>query len=122
MRKPVFGVSDQIRNKLGCTTTEDGKGFEILRFKKERDCTIYVAKTKALISCAATVQLIFVFTYAKSRFSHDMAHICDEKDTNFIICHYSAQTSNFPYMVLFFQSIIFVNFWLAASKPYIRTI
>ena len=41
------------------------------------DCTIYVAKTKALISCpvtvAVTAQLIcaFVFAYAKSRFSHD---------------------------------------------------
>ena len=33
------------------------------------DCTIYVAKTKVLISCA------FVFAYAKSRFSHDVAHI-----------------------------------------------
>ena len=32
------------------------------------DCTIRVAKTKALI-CA------FVFSYAKSRFSHDAAHI-----------------------------------------------
>ena len=29
------------------------------------------------------MQLIFVFTYAKSRFSHDTAHICDEKDTDF---------------------------------------
>ena len=24
VRKPVFGVSDQIRHKPGCTTTEDG--------------------------------------------------------------------------------------------------
>ena len=53
MRKPVFRVSDQVRNKLGCTTTEDGKGFEISRFRKERDCTIYVAKTKALCSYSA---------------------------------------------------------------------
>ena len=37
---------------------------------------IHVAKTKALISCAVTVQLIcvFVFPDAKSRFSHDSAH------------------------------------------------
>ena len=36
---------------------------------------LYVAKTKALFSCAVTVQLIcaFVFAYAKSRFSHDAA-------------------------------------------------
>ena len=32
------------------------------------DCTIRVAKTKALIS-------VFVFAYAKSRFSHNEAHI-----------------------------------------------
>ena len=41
------------------------------------DCTICVAKTKALISFAVTVKLIcvFVFTYAKIRFSHDAAHL-----------------------------------------------
>ena len=41
------------------------------------DCTIYVAKTKALISFAVTAKLIcvFVFAYAKSRFSHDAAHL-----------------------------------------------
>ena len=40
------------------------------------DCTIRVAKTKALISFAVTAKLIcvFVFAYAKLRFSHDEAH------------------------------------------------
>ena len=49
------------------------------RIRKYRDCTICVAKTKVLISCAVTAQLIcgFVFAYAKSRFSHDGAHISD---------------------------------------------
>ena len=39
--------------------------------------TIHVAKTKALISCAVTAQLIcgFVFAYAKIRFSHVAAQI-----------------------------------------------
>ena len=34
-------------------------------------------KTKALISCMGTAQLIcaFVFAYAKNRFSHDLAHM-----------------------------------------------
>ena len=43
----------------------------------KRDCTIRIAKTKALISFAVTAKLIcvFVFAYAKSRFSHDEAHI-----------------------------------------------
>ena len=45
-------------------------------YRKKRDCTIYVAKTKALISFAVTAKLIcvFVFAYAKIRFSHDAAH------------------------------------------------
>ena len=47
------------------------------RYVDKRDCTIYIAKTKALISCAVTAQLIcvFVFAYAKRRFSHDAAHL-----------------------------------------------
>ena len=45
--------------------------------KKKRGCTIYVAKTKAMISCRMTAQLIgtFVLAYAKCRFSHNVAHI-----------------------------------------------
>ena len=49
-------------------------------FRKKRDFTIYVAKTKALISCAVTAQLIcsFVYTYAKIRFSHNEAQMKDD--------------------------------------------
>ena len=38
---------------------------------------MYVAKTKALVRCLVTTQLIcvFIFAYAKSRFSHDEAHL-----------------------------------------------
>ena len=45
----------------------------IFGFGKKRDCTIRVAKTKALISFAVTAKLIsvFVYAYAKSRFSHN---------------------------------------------------
>ena len=45
--------------------------------RKWRDFTIYVAKTKALISCAVTAHLIcvFVFAYSISRFSHNEAQI-----------------------------------------------
>ena len=41
------------------------------------DCSIRVAKTKALISFAVTAKLIcvFVFAYVKSRFSHDVDHL-----------------------------------------------
>ena len=45
-------------------------------FMKKRDCTIRVAKTKMLISCTVTAQLlcIFVFAYAYCWFSHEAAH------------------------------------------------
>ena len=33
-------------------------------FRKKSDCTIYVAKTKALISCTVTAQLICAFVFA----------------------------------------------------------
>ena len=74
VRKPVFGVSDQVPHKPGCTATEDGSRLEI---RKKRDCTIRVAKTKALISFAVIAKLIavFVFAYAKSRFSHNEAQM-----------------------------------------------
>ena len=37
---------------------------------------MYIAKTKALISCSVTAQLIcaFVFAYAKSKLFQDMVH------------------------------------------------
>ena len=46
-------------------------------FRKYKDCKIYAAKTKALISCAITVQQIcaFVFAYAKTMFFHKEAQI-----------------------------------------------
>ena len=45
------------------------------RFKKKRDCTFPVAKTKAPISFAVTAKLIcvFVFAYADCWFSHETA-------------------------------------------------
>ena len=45
---------------------------------KKKDCTIRAAKTKAMISCAVTAQLIcaFVFAYADCWFSPAAAHMC----------------------------------------------
>ena len=42
-------------------------------FRKYRDCTIRVVKTKGLISFAVTTKLfcVFVFPYAECLFSHD---------------------------------------------------
>ena len=46
-------------------------------FRKWMDSTIHLVKTKVLISCVVTAQLIcaFVFKYEKNRFSHDVAQI-----------------------------------------------
>ena len=46
-------------------------------YRKYRDRTIRVAKTKALISFAVNAKLIcvFVFAYANNRFSHDEAQL-----------------------------------------------
>ena len=53
-------------------------------FKEYRDCTIYTAKTKVLISCTLTAQLIcvFVLVYAKNSFSHDAAHMMSMVQAN----------------------------------------
>ena len=58
-------------------------------FRKKRNCTICIAKTKALISFAVTMKLncVFVFAYAGCWFSHEVAQIvytycmreCDHK-------------------------------------------
>ena len=65
IRKPAFGVSDQVSHKPACAATEDGWKLDF-GFKDKRDCTICVAKTEALISFAVTAKLIcpFVFVFA----------------------------------------------------------
>ena len=50
MRKPFFGVPDQVTHKPGCTATEYVLMFEISDLGSRGFCTIRVAKTKALIS------------------------------------------------------------------------
>ena len=51
---------------------------------KKGDCTVRVAKTKALISCAVIAQLIcvFAFAYAKVRFSSDAAQLYHHRKFN----------------------------------------
>ena len=71
MRKPTILLSNLVQHKPGCTDTEAGYRLEILDLESRE-----IAKTKALISCAVTAQLIcaFVFAQAKIWFSHDAAH------------------------------------------------
>ena len=54
VRKPVFGVSDQVTHKPGRTAIRVARG---LKFR--RDCSSCRAKTKALISCAVDLRLCF---------------------------------------------------------------
>ena len=51
VRNPVFGVSDQVQHKQGCTATEGGERLEILDLgSRGIVLSVYtVAKTKALI-------------------------------------------------------------------------
>ena len=63
MRQTDCEVSSQVLKNQAVQPQKMATGL-IFGFSKKKDCTIYVAKTKALISCA------FVFAYAKNRFSH----------------------------------------------------
>ena len=54
VRKPVFGVSDQVTHKPGRTAIRVARG---LKFR--RDCSSCREKTKALISCAVDLRLCF---------------------------------------------------------------
>ena len=65
---------------------------------------MYVAKTKALISLAVTAKLIciFVFAYAKKRFSHDTAQIIYNQDTRPCLFHL------FPLTILFVPELALV--------------
>ena len=59
---------------------------------------ISIAKTKALISCAVTAQRIcfFVFAYAKSRFSHNEAHMTSSQFINVMHGVYFLQGIGIP--------------------------
>ena len=95
LRKPVFRGF-----RPGLTQTRMYSYWRWLEagnfiFRKQRNCTSCVAKTKTLISFAVTAKVIcvFVFAYAKRWFSHVLAHmnrimrkpaicICKNKDAD----------------------------------------
>ena len=72
MRKPTFWFPTRSDTNQAVQLQKMAKRLEISDY-----CTIYVAKTKSLISFAVTAKLIcvFVFAYAKCLFSHDAAHM-----------------------------------------------
>ena len=76
VRKPVFGVSDQVRHKLGCTATENDQRLEISNFGS-RGISISVCENKDADQLRGYPKLIFVFVfaYANTWFSHVAAQI-----------------------------------------------
>ena len=73
-RKPVFGVSDQVRHKLRCTAADNGKRIKILDFgSRSVDYTIYIITLKTIKGADGSI-CAFVFAYSKTRFSHKAAH------------------------------------------------
>ena len=87
---PRENQSSGVSTKIGLNSHRRWLEAWNFGFRKKRDCTICVAKTKVLISCAVTVKLIcvFVFIYAKRRFSHEEAHMISWRSNE-----------NFPFMI-----------------------
>ena len=75
MRKTTIWVSDQVDTNRPVQSQNIARSLKFLM--KKRDCTVHVAKTKALISFADTAKLIyaFVFAYADCWFSHAAAQM-----------------------------------------------
>ena len=65
-------IQTRLYNRIRCIEASN------FLFRKKRNCTIYVVKTKELISFVITSKLIcvFVFLYSqKTKFSHGAAYI-----------------------------------------------
>ena len=68
MRKPVFRVSDKVRQKTDSTATGNGRRLEILDWGCRGIVLSKKQKQRALFC-------MFVFAYAKIRVSHDVAQL-----------------------------------------------
>ena len=61
--KPIFGDSDQVQHIPGCTAIKMVRGLKF-RIKEEGEMRKYLCdKTKALISCVVTAQLIYISVF-----------------------------------------------------------
>ena len=72
--KTQSGVSTRSDTNRSVLSQKQARSFGL---KKKWDCTVCVAKTKTLISCAVNAQLIcvFVFAYAGCWFSYSVAQV-----------------------------------------------
>ena len=80
--EPVYEKTNNLGFRPGLTQTglynqRRWLGAGNFGFRKKKNCTISVAKTKAMISFAVTAKLVcaFVFAYADRWFSHAAAHL-----------------------------------------------
>ena len=60
-REPVIRVSDRVFTTRTVQPQKLARGYRNLKYRNKRDCNISVAKTKKLISCTVTAQLICMF-------------------------------------------------------------
>ena len=83
MRKPTIWVPTRSDTNRAVQSQKQARSLKFRIKEEERlyypccDCTIRVAKTKVLISCAVTAQLIcaFGFAYANCWFSDALAQM-----------------------------------------------
>ena len=77
--KIIRGMHEKTMWFLNKSDTNPARWIEAGNFgvRKKRNCTIHIAKTKALISFTVSAKLIcaFVLAYAECWFSPDAAHI-----------------------------------------------
>ena len=59
-KKPVFGVSDQVRHIPGCTASENKIEAQDFGFMNQGNRTIYVAKTRTMINSCAVIESLFL--------------------------------------------------------------
>ena len=86
-KKHMFRVSDQVRDKPGCTATVHGiRGLKYWMQEVEGLCYIYrCSKNKgAMVTLQLICAIVFAYAYAKIRFSHDMSQLLTilKKDLN----------------------------------------
>ena len=81
-RKPTIWVPTRSDTNWAVQSPKMARGLKFV-FKLKRDCTIGVAKTKALISFGVTAKLLcaFVFAQAFCWFSYAVAHIMSSVGT-----------------------------------------
>ena len=76
-RKPVSGISDQVRLKPACSAKKASYSLEIVHVASIGIILSRQQTTKALIRlrCCADWSAPLLFAFGKNRFSHDVTHI-----------------------------------------------